>query len=101
MPNYSKNIWFNGDVIPFNEAKIHVLSHCLHYGTGVFEGIKCYDTDQGPAIFRLNDHIHRLFESAEKYGLDIPFSESEIIEASIDIVRKNLFHTKNLWNFFK
>ena len=58
--DFSKNIWFDGALIPYNDAKIHVMSHCIHYGSGVFEGIKCYGTDYGPAIFRLKEHLERL-----------------------------------------
>ena len=72
MSNYSKNIWFNGEIIPFNEAKIHVLSHCLHYGTGVFEGIKCYKTPKGPAVIRLKEHMERLHNSGRAYKMEIP-----------------------------
>ena len=89
MSNYSKNIWFNGDVIPFNEAKIHVLSHCLHYGTGVFEGIKCYNTPNGPAIFRLEEHMNRLHESAKAYKIKIPYSSKELCQGTIDLISAN------------
>ena len=65
MSNYSQNIWFNGEVIPFNEARIHILSHVIHYGTGVFEGIKCYNTPNGPAVFKLKEHMVRLHQSAK------------------------------------
>ena len=91
MADQSKYIWFNGNIIPWVDAKIHVMSHVLHYGSGVFEGIKCYSTDNGPAIFRLNNHITRLFQSANKYNIIIPFSEEDIINASIDIVNRNQF----------
>ena len=85
MADQSKFIWFNGKIIPWDDAKIHVMSHVLHYGSGVFEGIKCYGTEDGPAIFRLDDHIHRLFESANKYQIHIPFSEDNIINI-VDII---------------
>ena len=74
MSNYSKNIWFDGKITPFNEANIHVLSHCIHYGTGVFEGIKCYNTENGPAVFRLKEHMERLHRSANAYNIEIPFT---------------------------
>ncbi len=61
----SKSIWFDGELVPWEEANIHVLSHSLHYGSGVFEGIRAYPTSRGPAIFRLTDHINRLFNSAK------------------------------------
>ena len=91
MSNYSKYIWFDGKFIAFDDAKIHVMSHVLHYGSGVFEGIKCYATDQGPAVFRLNDHVNRLFLSGEKYGITIPYSKEEISAACIDTVYLNGF----------
>ena len=62
MSDQSKLIWFNGEIVPWEEAQIHVMSHVLHYGSGVFEGIKCYKTDDGRAIFRLDDHIDRLLQ---------------------------------------
>ena len=91
MSDQSKYIWFNGKIIPWDDAKIHVMSHVLHYGSGVFEGIKCYVTKDGPAIFRLDDHIHRLFESANKYQIQIPFTEVDIIDASVETVHINGF----------
>ena len=93
MADQSKFIWFNGKIIPWDDARIHVMSHVLHYGSGVFEGIKCYSTEQGPAIFRLDEHIHRLFESGKKYGIQIPFTENNIFDASIETVRINGFQS--------
>ena len=89
MTDQAKYIWFNGKIIPWGDAQIHVMSHVLHYGSGVFEGIKCYTTEKGPAIFRLSLHVKRLFLSANKYGIQIPFSENDITKACIDIVKKN------------
>ena len=91
MSDQSKYIWFNGEIIPWEDAKIHVMSHVLHYGSGVFEGIKCYITDEGPAIFRLGDHIHRLIQSGEKYGIQIPYKQDVLTQACIDIVNANHF----------
>jgi len=91
MADQSKFIWFNGKIIPWDDARIHVMSHVLHYGSGVIEGIKCYATDQGSAIFRLNEHIDRLFESAKKYGIHIPFNNEDLIEACVEIVHINGF----------
>ena len=91
MSDQSKLIWFNGEIVPWEEAQIHVMSHVLHYGSGVFEGIKCYSTQDGPAIFRLDDHIKRLFESGEKYGMIIPYSVNELTKACMDIVEMNGF----------
>ena len=93
MADQSKFIWFNGKIIPWVDARIHVMSHVLHYGSGVFEGIKCYNTVHGPAIFRLEDHIQRLFESGNKYMIQIPFTEDEIIDATIETVRINGFQS--------
>ena len=82
-------IWFDGKMTPWREASVHVLSHGLHYGTSVFEGVRCYAADGGPAIFRLRDHTRRLFQSAHILGMTIPFSEEEINEAQIAVVREN------------
>src|SRR5688500_7415325 len=75
-------IWMNGDLVDWNDAKIHVLTHTLHYGTGVFEGIRAYETSQGPAVFRLTEHIERLFNSAKIVGMEIPYTPDELIEAT-------------------
>jgi branched-chain amino acid aminotransferase len=85
----SKLIWMDGELVPWPEAKVHVLTHSLHYGLGVFEGIRAYETSTGPAVFRLTPHIKRLFNSAKIYMLDIPFSVDEIIQATKDTVREN------------
>ena len=82
-------IWFNGEIIPWREAKVHVLTHALHYGTGVFEGVRAYDTPDGPAIFRLEEHTTRLFNSAKIISMKLPFSYEQIFEAQLDIVAKN------------
>jgi len=75
-------IWMNGDLVDWNDAKIHVLTHTLHYGTGVFEGIRAYETSQGPAVFRLTEHIERLFNSAKIVGMEIPYTVDELVEAT-------------------
>ena len=67
-------IWMNGEFVAWEDAKVHVLTHGLHYGTGVFEGIRCYDTEHGPAVFRHADHLDRLFRSAELYYMTMPFT---------------------------
>src|SRR5512132_1073428 len=87
----TEKIWMNGELVDWADAKIHVGSHALHYGTGVFEGIRCYETGHFPAVFRLEDHINRLFASAAVYGIDIPFSPAEIIEAVEHVVAHNRF----------
>ena len=89
MTDYSKHIWYNNKIIDWDNANTHAMSHVIHYGSGVFEGIKCYNTDKGPAIFRLEDHINRLYESAEIYNMKIPFEKQIILDGCIDIVRKN------------
>jgi branched-chain amino acid aminotransferase len=82
-------IWMDGEMVPWREAKIHVLTHTLHYGMGVFEGVRAYKTNQGPAIFRLEDHTKRLFNSAKIMNMDIQFSQDEINEAQKACVREN------------
>src|SRR5574341_347381 len=74
MLQATEKIWLNGKLIPWNDAKVHVLTHTLHYGTGVFEGIRCYKADSGSAVFRLKEHVDRLFASAHICQLDIPFT---------------------------
>jgi branched-chain amino acid aminotransferase len=86
-----KKVWMNGRLVDFADAKIHVFTHALHYGSGLFEGVRCYNTKQGPAIFRLQDHTRRLFESAKIYRMEIPYSFDEINRACIDIVAANEF----------
>lgn len=85
----TERIWMDGDLVPWDEARIHVLTHSLHYGMAVFEGIRAYETPRGPAIFRLTDHVLRLFSSAKIMMMDIPFSVEEIVQACKDTVRVN------------
>ena len=80
-------IWMNGELVDWDQANIHVLTHTLHYGMGVFEGIRAYETAEGPGIFRLTEHIERLFRSAAILMMDIPYSVDEIIEATKETVR--------------
>ena len=87
MQPLAKNIWINGDLTPWADAKIHVMSHALHYGTSVFEGIRVYDTPNGPCGFRLTDHIRRLFDSARIYHFPLPFTEDELVQACKDVVK--------------
>jgi branched-chain amino acid aminotransferase len=82
-------IWFNGEIMPWGDAKIHVLSHGLHYGTSVFEGIRVYDTPNGPAVFRLTDHMQRLYDSAKIYRLNIPFDLDALIAACHETLTVN------------
>ena len=81
-------IWYDGKMVPWREATTHVLTHTLHYGMGVFEGVRCYKTVDGPAIFRLRDHTNRLFNSAHIYGMKIPFTKEEIDAAQIACVAR-------------
>lgn len=82
-------IWMNGELIAWDDAKIHVLTHSLHYGMGVFEGVRAYETSQGPAVFRLTDHIERLFNSARIMMMDIPYTVDELVEATKLVVRES------------
>ncbi|MGD8208179.1 MAG: branched-chain amino acid transaminase [Thiohalocapsa sp.] len=82
-------IWHDGQIVDWREARTHVLTHTLHYGMGVFEGVRAYDTEQGPAIFRLRDHTKRLFNSAHILGMRLPYERSTIDEAQRSVVRAN------------
>jgi branched-chain amino acid aminotransferase len=85
----TEKIWMDGELVDWDAARIHILTHTLHYGCGVFEGIRAYPTDSGPGIFRLTDHIGRLFDSAKIFMIDVPFTPEEIIEATKTTVRVN------------
>jgi branched-chain amino acid aminotransferase len=80
-------IWMDGKLVDWEDARVHVLTHALHYGTGVFEGIRAYETPKGPGVFRLTDHMKRLFRSAQVYMIDIPYSLEEMVQAAKDTVR--------------
>ncbi len=82
-------IWFNGEFVPWDEAKVHVLAHVLHYGSSVFEGIRAYHTKQGTAVLGLEPHVKRLFNSAKVIGMEIPYSEQEIADAILATVKRN------------
>ena len=82
-------IWYDGKLIPWRNATTHVLTHTLHYGMGVFEGLRAYETDQGPAIFRLPEHTERLFNSAHIFKMPIPFDPGTLMQAQKDVVREN------------
>ena len=82
-------IWFNGKLIPWADATVHVMSHALHYGSSVFEGIRAYNTHKGTCIFRLQEHIDRLFDSAKVYRMDVPYTNQEVVQACKDTVVKN------------
>lgn len=79
----------DGEFIPWDDAKVHVLTHTLHYGAGAFEGERAYETDRGPAIFRLREHTERLFYSTKCIGMELPFTQEQINEATVELVRKN------------
>ena len=82
----TEQIWMNGSLVPWDDAKVHILTHTLHYGMGVFEGIRAYETSEGPGVFRLTDHIERLFRSAKILMMEIPYSVEELIAATKETV---------------
>jgi branched-chain amino acid aminotransferase len=85
----TKLIWMDGKLVPWKDANVHVLTHTLHYGLGVFEGIRCYKTAKGPAVFRLKDHMKRLENSAKLVGMKLPYSVSKLVEATKETIRAN------------
>ncbi|MBA4110052.1 MAG: branched chain amino acid aminotransferase [Leptothrix sp. (in: Bacteria)] len=89
MDDRDGKIWMDGQMVEWRDAKIHVLTHTLHYGCGVFEGVRAYNTTQGPAIFRIQEHTERLFNSAKILRMKIPFSFDEVVKAQLDVVREN------------
>jgi branched-chain amino acid aminotransferase len=82
-------IWINGEFVPWDDAKVHVLSHGLHYGTGVFEGIRAYETERGPAVFRFREHLDRLHSSAQLFHMEVPHSTDELRHATHELIRRN------------
>lgn len=84
-------VWMNGQCIPWKSATVHVSAHALHYGSGIFEGIRCYETLQGPAAFRLDSHLDRFFASAAVYGIKIPYTRDELMQAVCEIISRNQF----------
>jgi branched-chain amino acid aminotransferase len=89
MPAKAKYIWMHGKIVPWDEALIHVCTHTLHYASGVFEGARCYKTPKGPAVFRLDDHTRRFFASAHINLMDLPFTQKQISDAIVELIRKN------------
>lgn len=85
----AEKIWINGSLIPWEESKVHILTHGLHYGTGAFEGIRCYDTPEGPAVFRLREHLERQERSARKILISVPYSIDELTHATHEVIRAN------------
>ncbi|UCH62589.1 MAG: branched-chain amino acid transaminase [Fidelibacterota bacterium] len=88
-PTHASIMWMDGSLLPWSEGTTHVMSHVLHYGSGVFEGIKCYHTPDGPAIFRLEDHMQRMADSADSYGMQVPYTVDELVNASVEVVKAN------------
>jgi branched-chain amino acid aminotransferase len=89
MLQATEKIWMDGAFVNWNDAKVHVLSHTLHYGTGVFEGIRCYKTESGSAVFRLKEHVDRLFASAHILQMELPFTREQVHEAILETIRVN------------
>ena len=81
-------IWMDGEFVDWDDAQIHVLTHGLHYGTGIFEGARCYDTEEGPAIFRWDEHVERLYQSAKPYEMEIDHEPEELTEATVELIRR-------------
>ena len=88
IPEVDK-IWMDGELVPWGEAKVHVLTHALHYGSGVFEGIRCYKTPKGPAVFRLEEHLKRLVRSAKLYYMPVPYSLERLYDATFELIAAN------------
>jgi branched-chain amino acid aminotransferase len=82
-------IWFNGELVEWEKATVHVLTHALHYGSCVFEGIRCYDTPRGPAVFRLSDHLQRMFDSAKIYRMELPYTKEQLTAATMETIKAN------------
>lgn len=82
-------IWFNDEMVPWAEAKVHVMCHAMHYGTSVFEGIRCYESHKGPVVFRHREHMQRLHDSAKIYRMPVEYSVDELMEACRATLRKN------------
>ena len=82
-------VWMNGELVPWEKATVHVLTHALHYGSGVFEGIRCYETPRGPAVFRLREHLQRMERSAKIFMMEIPYSVDELMDATFELIRIN------------
>ena len=90
MIQATEKIWHNGEFIAWNDARVHVMTHALHYGTSVFEGIRCYETAKGSAVFRLSEHIRRMFDSSKIYRMEpLGFSHAQLAQACLDVVTEN------------
>ena len=88
IPEVDK-IWMNGELVDWRDAQVHVLTHALHYGSGVFEGIRAYKTERGPAVFRLTDHLERLRRSAKLYYMELPYTVAELAQATKELIAAN------------
>src|SRR6201990_3009216 len=88
-PTIVQEVWHDGEFIKWNDARVHVMSHVLHYGSSIFEGIRCYSTKGGPAIFRLQEHMQRLLNSAKIYRMDHPWSLEQLCDAAVELVRRS------------
>src|SRR5215472_3887451 len=87
--NACENIWCNGNLIPWDDAKLHVMSHVINYGSAVFEGLRCYQTPKGPAVFRLPDHMQRLLDSAKVYRMEVDYSLDDLVRATVELIAAN------------
>ncbi len=96
LPERTEWIWHNGEIIPWDDAQIHVMSHVVHYGSSVFEGIRFYDTPHGPAAFRLSDHMRRFSNSARIYRMDLELSLDELADACREVVNRNELDTRGI-----
>ena len=88
-PRICDVVWHDGEFINWSDARVHVMSHVLHYGSSIFEGIRCYSTKQGPAVFRLREHMQRFLNSAKIYRMDHPWKLDELCDAAVEIVRRS------------
>ena len=85
----TEKIWHNGKLVRWEDASVHVMAHVIHYGSSLFEGIRCYSLPAGPAIFRAEDHMQRLLDSAKVYRMDVPFTRPELVSAMADLLKLN------------
>ena len=83
-----ETIWQDGSFVDWDDATVHVLTHGLHYGTGVFEGVRCYDTQNGPAIFRWDEHLERSYQPVQPYDMEIPYTREELTTATLQLLRR-------------
>src|SRR5687768_16725859 len=84
-----EKVWMNGRLVDWKDATVHVLTHALHYGSGVFEGLRCYETSRGPAVFRLRDHMHRMERSGRIFQMEMPYSVDEMMKGTCEVIEAN------------